>query len=77
MAFAVDLHEDVFEAPAPLVKAFHPARPLATDAGSEHHAKPVPPQPHGLMADIGPTLEKQVFDIRNDSGNRTYTSIAR
>ena len=63
MAFAVDLHEYLVEAPAPLAKAVHPAHPLATDVGSEHRAEPVPPQPHGFMADIAPTLEEQVFDI--------------
>jgi hypothetical protein len=33
------------------------------DLAGEHRPKPVPPQPHRLMADVDAALEQQVLDI--------------
>ncbi len=63
MHLAVDLHVDLIEMPPPVPEAFHPADPLAPDIGSEHRAEPVPPQPHGLVADIDAAFEQEVFDV--------------
>jgi hypothetical protein len=32
----------------------HPADPLPADVTSEHRTEPVPPVPHGLMANVDP-----------------------
>ncbi|WP_156361586.1 hypothetical protein [Sphingomonas sp. Leaf67] len=40
-----------------------PADPLAADLTGEHWTKPVPPQPHRLMADVDPAFEQQVLHI--------------
>ena len=33
------------------------------DLGGEHWAKPVPPEPDGLMADVDPALGQQILDV--------------
>jgi hypothetical protein len=37
--------------------------PLLSDLGGEHRAKPVPPKPDGLVADVDPALGQQIFDV--------------
>jgi len=59
----IDLYEDLIEVPAPIRVAFHPTDPLALDVGCEHRPKPVPPQPHGFMADVDAAFEEQIFDV--------------
>src|SRR5271167_5062261 len=51
---AVDLHEDLIQMPTPLFIAAHVRDPLLSDLGGEHRAKPVPPEPDGLVADVDP-----------------------
>jgi hypothetical protein len=33
------------------------------DLRGEHRTEPVPPQPHGFVADVDPTLEQEIFDL--------------
>ena len=46
-----------------MAEASHAADPLPPDISREHRTKPVPPQTNGLVADVDPALEQQVFDI--------------
>ena len=62
MGFAVDRHEDFVQVPAPVRIG-----PLMNEAfpylRGEHRTKPVPPEPHRLMADIDATLAKSSLDL--------------
>src|SRR5271156_1996054 len=51
---AVDLHKDLIQMPTPLGEAAHVRYPAFPDLRREHRAKPVPPKPDGLMADVDP-----------------------
>ena len=46
---AVDLHEHL--------------NPLLSDLRREHRAKPVPPKPDGIMADVDPALRQEILDV--------------
>lgn len=63
MHFAVDLHIHLVEMPFPMAEAFHPAYPLATSVTGEQGAEPVPPVPHGLVADVDPALRQKALDF--------------
>ena len=41
----------------------HSLDPFAPDLGGEHRAEPVPPEPHGLMADLDAALVQEVLDV--------------
>jgi len=41
----------------------HPTGPLAANVGGEQRAKPVPPEPHRLVAQINAALEQQVRHV--------------
>ena len=60
---AVDLHEHLIQMPTPLGIAAHVRDPLLSDLGGEHRAKPVPPKPDGLMADVDPALGQEILDV--------------
>ena len=60
---AIDLHERLIQAPAPLRIAPHVRYPLLPDLGSEDGAKPAPPKPDCLVADVDPALAQQVLDV--------------
>ena len=60
---AVDLHKDLIQMPAPVRIAAHMRDASLADLGGEHWAKPVPPEPDGLMADVDPALGKQILDV--------------
>jgi hypothetical protein len=60
---AVDLHVDLVEMPSPVSMSPHPTHPLPADLGGEHRTEPVPPQPHGLMANVDAALEQQILDV--------------
>jgi hypothetical protein len=49
--------------PPPLRIAAHVRDSPLADLGGEHRAKPVLPEPHGLMADVDPALRLEIFDI--------------
>jgi hypothetical protein len=60
---AIDLHERLVQMPTPLRIAAHVCYPPLADLGGEHRAKPVPPKPNGLMADVDPTLGQEILDV--------------
>src|SRR5271166_4554358 len=60
---AVDLHERLIQMPTPLRIEAHVRYPLLSDLGGEHRAKPVPPKPDGLMADVDPPLNQEILDV--------------
>src|SRR3984885_12910157 len=48
---------------APLRIAVHVRDASVTNLGGEHRAKPVPPEPDGLVADVDPALGQQILDV--------------
>src|ERR1700722_17204063 len=60
---AVDLHEHLIQMKTPLRIATHVRDPFLSDLGGEHRAKPVPPKPDGLVADVDTTLGQQILDV--------------
>ena len=58
---SVDLYKHLVEVPLPLPEALHPADPLPPNVGRKHGTEPVLPQPHGLVTDVDPAFEQQVF----------------
>jgi hypothetical protein len=60
---AVDLHKHLVQVPAPLRIAAHVRDPSLTNLGGEDRAKPVPPEPDGLVADVDPALGPEIFDV--------------
>jgi hypothetical protein len=60
---AVDLHEDLIQIPSPVGQGPHVIDPLSLDLGGEQRAKSVPPEPHGLVADVDAALMQQVLDV--------------
>src|SRR5271156_6507577 len=60
---AVDLHEHLIQMPAPLRIAAHVPDASLTNLGGEHRAKPVPPEPHSLVADVDSALDQQILDV--------------
>src|SRR4029077_8165058 len=60
---AVDLHKHLVQVPAPLRIAAHMSAASLTNLGGEHRAKPVPPEPDGLVADVDPALGQEIFDV--------------
>ena len=60
---AVDLHKVLIQTPPPLDEAAHVRNPPLPDLRCEHRAKPVPPKPDGLMADVDPALGQEIFDV--------------
>ncbi len=59
---AVELHQHLVEMPSPAARS-HALDPTSPDLGSKCRAEPVPPEPHGLMADIATALMPQVFHV--------------
>ncbi len=47
------------------------------DLRGEHRTKPVPPKPHGFMADIDTALEQQIFYLSQGQRIRMYIITAR
>ena len=60
---AVDLHKHLVEVPAPMGIDPHAVNALPSDFSGEHRAKPVPPEAHGFVAEIDPTLGQQILDV--------------
>jgi hypothetical protein len=60
---AIQLHVHLVEMPAPVTQAPHVRHPLPPDVAGKHRAEPVPPHPHGLVADVDAALEQQVLDV--------------
>ena len=53
----------LIQMPTPLRIAAHVRDASLTDLGGEHRAKPVPPKPDGLVADVDPALGQQILDV--------------
>jgi hypothetical protein len=60
---AVDPHKHLIQMPAPLRIGAHMRDASLKNLGGEHRAKPVPPEPHGFVADVDPALGQQILDI--------------
>jgi len=62
MDFAVDLHEDFVQVPAPVQigSLMDAAFPYLR---GEHRTEPVPPEPHRLMPDIDAAFTKNILDL--------------
>jgi hypothetical protein len=60
MELAVDLDQNLVDAPAAEIAKPHP---LLADVSSEQRAKAVPPKPHRFMADVDAALMLQVLQI--------------
>ena len=56
MCFAVDLRVNLIQMIAPMRQRPHSLYPFPADLGSEHRAKPNPPEPHRFMAHINAAL---------------------
>ena len=41
----------------------HRTHPLATNVAGKHRAEPIPPETHGLVANVDATLEQEVLDV--------------
>ena len=54
MHLTIDLHEDLVQVPTPLRQGPQSCRSLLPDLCGKHRTKPIPPEPHRLMADIDP-----------------------
>ena len=59
----VDLYENRIQMPPPVGQGPHSLDPLAADLGGEHWAQPVPPEPHGFMADLDAPLMQEVLNV--------------
>ena len=62
-ALAVDLHKHLVEMPAPVRVCPYPINALPPDLGGAHRAEAVPPEAHGLVANIDPALGQQILDV--------------
>ena len=65
---AVDLHEDLVQMPTPLGEAARMRNPPLLDLRREYRAKPVPPKPDRLMADVDPALGQEILDVAQQIG---------
>ena len=69
---AVDLPKHLIQMPAPLRIAAHVRDASPADLRGEHRAKPVPPEPDRLMADVDPAFGQQVLDVAQRQRISTY-----
>src|SRR5271166_5390155 len=60
---AVDLHKDLVQVPSPLRITAHVRYSFLSDLSSKHRAKPVPPKPDRLMANVDPALGQEILDV--------------
>ena len=61
--FTFDLHEDLVEVPAPVVRALMQSLLPLFELLRKQSTKPVPPKPYCLVAHVDPSLMEQVFDL--------------
>ena len=74
---AIDLHKHLIQMPAPLRIAAHARDASLANLGGEHWAKPVPPEPNGLVADVDPRSASKSSTLRSESGYLTYIITTR
>jgi hypothetical protein len=63
MLLPINLHEHLVAVPAPVTDPAYARNALPLNFRGEQRAKPVPPEPHCLVANVGSTFEQKVFDI--------------
>lgn len=63
VGLSVDLHEDLIDVPTPVAIPTHSADPLPLDVSREPWAKPVPPEPYRLVANINAAFGQQVLNV--------------
>ena len=61
--FAINLHLDLGHVPFPVALGAHHLDALTADLSGDHWVEPVPPVPHGFMADLDPSLMQQVLNV--------------
>ncbi len=61
LAIHFDVH--LVEVPFPMLKTPHPTNSLALNVCSKRRTETISPVPHGLVAEVNPALEEQVFDV--------------
>ena len=54
--------------PAPVAEPAHVRHALPADIAGEQRAKPAPPYPPRLVAQVNPTLEQKVLDVSQAEG---------
>lgn len=59
----VDLHEDLVQVLIPLDETPPLREASLAGIGGETWAKPVPPEPHGFVADADSTFREEIFDV--------------
>jgi hypothetical protein len=74
---AIELHVHLLELPAPVAKCSHPTYTLPAYVGRKQRSEPVPPVPHGLMANVGTPLEQQILYIAQRQRKRAYIMTTR
>ena len=76
VCLTVDLHKNLVQVPLPVRARPHPARSISTDFSTKNCAKPVPPEPNGLIgaAMCGRLRLRQNVETKPASGmNRTFS----
>lgn len=68
VTLAVDAHEHLIDIPTPMGEIAHRLDPLPADVVGEHGAKPVPPEPHSLMANVDAAFGQKVLDLTKGQG---------
>ncbi len=63
MRFTVDPDEHFVQVPTPSGIRLMLVDTSLPDIRGEHWTKPVPPEPHGFVANIDATLEQKIFDL--------------
>jgi hypothetical protein len=64
----IDLFENLIQMPPPVGQGPQSVDPFAQNLGGKHRAEAVPPEPHGLTADLDAPLMQKVFELRSESG---------
>ena len=62
VSFAIDLHKDLVQVPAPARIRMVLNAPFP-DLRGEHRTEPVPPEPYRLVADIDASFMKKILDL--------------
>ena len=70
VGLAVDLHEDLVQVPTPLGNSARSQSAPTSDLRGKHWTKPAPPEAHGLMADVDPSLKEKILDLSSATGGK-------
>ena len=61
--YAVDLHEDLVQMPAPLWSTVKSGNPFAADFAGKDGTEPLPPEAYRFVADVDAAFMQQILDI--------------